>query len=53
MYGHTGIVHRDIRAGDVADLALLDRDVALAMPEEMLSVRAVAVLVGGEVAWEG
>ena len=46
-YGHTGI-----RAGDTADLALLDRDIAQAEAEALLSVRAVAVLVGGEVAWE-
>ncbi|MBI4340146.1 MAG: amidohydrolase [Chloroflexi bacterium] len=55
-YGHTGIRAGDmagIPAGDVADLALLDRDVAQAEAEALLSVRARVVLVGGEVAWEG
>ncbi|MBI4203347.1 MAG: amidohydrolase [Chloroflexi bacterium] len=49
LYGAAG----PVRVGDRADLALLDRDVAQVSPEELLQMRAVAVVVGGEVVWEG
>ncbi|MBI4311233.1 MAG: amidohydrolase family protein, partial [Chloroflexi bacterium] len=54
--GHAGreraFGHSAIRAGDRADLAVLDRDLTQARVEELAQVQAVAALVGGEVLWE-
>ena len=42
-YGHTGI-----RAGEQADLVLLDRDVTQVRPEELIGTQVVLAMIGGE-----
>ena len=48
-----GMVKGSIQPGKLADLVLVDRELAQVEPEELLKTRVVLTVVDGEVVWEG